>query len=50
VGKLSPIDVTAMDVIGWTRIIPEPGSFVLAVLGLAMLTVVGWRRRRAPRA
>jgi len=50
VGKVSPIDVTAMDVIGWTMVIPEPGSFVLALLGLAMLTVVGWRRRRAPRA
>ena len=48
-GKLSPVDIKAMDVIGWT-LVPEPGSFALAVLGLAMLTVVGWRRRRAPRA
>lgn len=48
-GKLSPVDIKAMDVIGWT-LVPEPGSFVLAGFGLAMLTVVGWRKRRAPRA
>jgi len=27
-------------------IVPEPGTFVLATLGLLSLGLVGWRRRR----
>jgi hypothetical protein len=43
-GVLKPLDVTALDVIGWT-LVPEPSSVVLAGMGLATVVVVGWRRR-----
>jgi len=40
---LSPIDITAFDVIGWNRI-PEPG--VLELIGLGCLLLAGRSRRR----
>ncbi|MGD9646276.1 MAG: NF038122 family metalloprotease [Pirellulales bacterium] len=44
-GVVTALDVTALDVIGWT-LVPEPSAMWLAAIGLATLTVVGWRRRR----
>lgn len=46
VGMVSPLDVMALDVIGWTRVVPEPGSALLALAGLAGVVAIARRSRR----
>ena len=51
--NLGPIELTALDVIGWnltasglaleTGVVPEPGS--LALLGFGLIAVAGYRKR-----
>jgi hypothetical protein len=44
-GVLKPLDIMALDVVGWT-LIPEPSSVILACMGLVAVAAVGWRRHR----
>jgi PEP-CTERM motif len=47
-GIVTPLDVTALDVIGWTLIaVPEPSTFLLAACGIAGVALVALRRRRS---
>lgn len=45
-GIISPLDVLALDAVGWDIVVPEPSSFTLAGMGLATLLVLGGRRWR----
>lgn len=47
-GMLTPLDILAMDVIGWT-LIPEPSSMVLTASGPLLMVLVLARRRRRRR-